>query len=150
MMFCCFNQLEANFFFSSFSILLHCLLLFFFFKVTSLFAQRCAIGVMLRVCCVICCHASASGMWILSLFFLLRLSPFLSKEDQQSCHNNRGHSLKQCVMKLRKAVCLVCVCVCVCETAMFESENCKLCKRISSMHLCEDKHRKAGWLLVFS
>lgn len=38
-------------------------------RVTSLFAQHCAIGVTLSVCCVICCYASTSGMWILSLFY---------------------------------------------------------------------------------
>ncbi len=43
----------------------------FFFPVTSLFALRCATGVMLRVCCVICCYASTSGMWLLSLFYSL-------------------------------------------------------------------------------
>lgn len=38
--------------------------------------------------------------------FLL-LSPSLSKEDQQPCHNNRQHSLKQRVMKSREAACLL-------------------------------------------
>lgn len=42
---------------------------FFFFKVTSLIALCCAIGVMLRVCCVICCYASTSGMWVLYPFY---------------------------------------------------------------------------------
>lgn len=71
----------------------------------SLFAQLCAIGVMLRVCRVICCYASSSGMWIHSLFY----SGFLPSCQKRTNRpvNNRQHSLKQCVTRWRKEVCLV-------------------------------------------
>lgn len=67
-LFCCFIQLEATFPFKvSYSPAIAPT--FFFFKVTSLIALCCAIGVMLRVCCVICCYASTSGMWVLYPFY---------------------------------------------------------------------------------
>lgn len=60
---------------------------------------------MLRVCCVICCYASTSGMWIHSLFY----SGFLPSCQKRTNNpvNNRQHSLKQCVTRWRKEVCLV-------------------------------------------
>lgn len=68
-LFWCFIQLEATFLLKFLIPSPLPLPPLFFFKVTSLFAQCCAIGVMLRVCCVICCYASTSGMWILSPFY---------------------------------------------------------------------------------
>lgn len=41
--------------------------------------------------------------------FLFFTQASLSKEDQRPCHNNRQRSLCVCVMKLGKAVSLVCV-----------------------------------------
>lgn len=72
-LFSCHNQLEAFFPLKVFccpAIVgpLFSFSFFFWVKVTSLFAQCCAIGVMLRVRCVICCYAATSGMRILSLF----------------------------------------------------------------------------------
>lgn len=89
-------QLETNFSFDAPTPL-------FFYLLTAVFEGYGAIGAMLRVCCVICCYAPTSGMWILCLFFTLAF--FLSKGDQQRCHN-RKHRLAQCVMGVREAVCL--------------------------------------------
>lgn len=60
---------------------------------------------MRRVCCVICCYASTSGMWVHSLFY----SGFLPSCQKRTNNpvNNRQHSLKQCVTRWRKEVCLV-------------------------------------------
>lgn len=81
------------------------------FKVTSLFAQCCAIGVMLRLCCVICCYASTSGMWSLSLFFFFysRSLHLCQKRTNNLVTTIGNHGLMRRVMKLRKAVPLVCV-----------------------------------------
>lgn len=110
MLFCSHSQLEATFPFKLFCFPAIAVLLLFFW-VTSVFAQRCAIGVMLRVCCVICCYGLYSRH--VDPFSLLpRPSPSLSEEDQQPFHNNSQHSSKHCVMKLRKAASVLCVVWC--------------------------------------
>ena len=76
----------------------------------------------LSLCPALChwCHAECVLCHLLLCLYSRHVdlfTPSLSKDDQQPRHN-RQHSLKLCVMKLRKAVSLVCVCVCVCVCEM--------------------------------
>lgn len=59
-----------------------------------------ATGVVLRLRCVICCYASASGMW--SLFSVLNLSLYAQRGPATRSHQQ--HSFKECVFKLREDV----------------------------------------------
>lgn len=57
---------------------------FFFFNVTSVFAQCCATGGLPRVCFVVCCYASPSGMHIHSSFFFSFKSGSLTSPQKRA------------------------------------------------------------------